>query len=205
MQETAVVSPGGAGFRHALSDRLLRKITMAVLFAAGYEVAVSSWLVYVLEQGVGVSPAFAAAAIGVFFAGLAVGRASGSWLARTGRLHALLRPLAILQSILALLSLILMDTLPWLFALAGLTSSVFFPTLFYKVAHQCPLPASGAVYLTGAGLGVSLFPFLVGVAGDLLTIRWALVAAVFCAIMLVPALIAIERHEKKLGQETVCE
>ncbi len=188
MQESAAVATGGAGFRHALADRHLLKITLAVLFAAGYEVSVSSWLVYTLEQGAGVSPAQAGLAIAVFFAGLAAGRASGSWLAKTGRLDSLLYPLAIVQALLAVSSLLLLEALPGLFALAGLTSSIFFPTLFYKVAQECHSSAAGAVYLTGAGLGVALFPFLVGVAGDLIGIRWALVAAVICAIMLVPAI-----------------
>ncbi|HOG65371.1 MAG TPA: MFS transporter, partial [Spirochaetota bacterium] len=154
MQEAATIAPGRAGFRHALGDRLLVKITVAVLFAAGYEVAVSSWLVYTLEQGAGVSPGGAGLAIAVFFAGLAAGRASGSWLARTGRLNTILFPLAIAQAVLALVSLVAMDWMPGLFALAGLTSSIFFPTLFYKVAQECHASASGAVYLTGAGLGV---------------------------------------------------
>jgi len=188
MQESATVATGGAGFRHALADRHLLKITLAVLFAAGYEVSVSSWLVYTLEQGAGVSPAQAGLAIAVFFAGLAAGRASGSWLAKTGRLDSLLYPLAIVQALLAVSSLLFLEALPGLFALAGLTSSIFFPTLFYKVAQECHSSAAGAVYLTGAGLGVALFPFLVGVAGDLIGIRWALVAAVICAIMLVPAI-----------------
>lgn len=194
-EQTAKRDEAGHSFRQAWTDRYLRKLTLAIFFATGYEVSVSSWLVYTLEQGVGLDANLAGLAIAVFFAGQAAGRASGSWLAKSGRLDELLYPLTLIQAFLAIVSLLLLEALPGLFALAGLTSSVFFPTLFYKVAEECRFSAGRAVYLTGSGLGMSLFPFLVGVVGDLVGIRWGFLIAVLCAILLVPILKMIVRDK----------
>ena len=185
------------GFWRAMKDPLLLKISLAAIFATGYEVSVSSWLVYVLEAGVGTSTGFAVLMLALFFAGLAIGRAGGSFLARRNWLAGLLFPLSVFQAVLAVLSLVFLPAVPWLFAFAGLTSSIYFPTFYYKIAHLCPAAASGAVFLVLSGFGIAFFPFMVGVLGDLATIRWGLAIAPFCAVLLIPSLRYYQREEKK--------
>ena len=179
----------------AFKNPLLLKISLAAIFATGYEVSVSSWFVYVLEDGVGKSTNFAVLMLALFFAGLAIGRIGGSFLAGRNWLEPLLFPLAIFQAILAVLSLVFLPSLPWLFALAGLTSSIYFPTFFYKIVHLCPSAGSGAAFLIISGFGVAFFPFMVGVFGDIATIRWGFAVAVFCAVLLVPTLRYAQRAE----------
>jgi len=184
-------------FLSALREPLFQRVALAGIFATGLENCVSCWLVYVLEAGIGLTVDYAVLMLALFFGCLALGRACGSMLARRNRLEGLLLPIAILQAGLSILAIIYMPVLPWLFALTGLSCAVYFPTYYYKVAHLCAAPGSGALFIMLTWFGTALFPFLVGVFGDLITIRWGLVIMPFCAILLIPAHCRIRSEERK--------
>jgi fucose permease len=185
-----------AGFWSLLKNPALQKISLVVIFSTGCETAVSNWLVYTLEDGICASSGFAGGCESIFFAGLALGRIGGSYLARRNLLDKILIPLAFFQAVLAVCAIIFLPVLPWLFAATGLTVSVYFPTFYYKATHLCPAPGSGAIYLIMSGFGLAFFTFMVGVVGDLFTIRWGLLVAPLCALLLIPSLYSVRKEER---------
>ncbi|MDR2733849.1 MAG: MFS transporter [Spirochaetota bacterium] len=197
--------PENVEFSGALRDPLFQKVALAGIFATGLENCISCWLVYVLEDGAGTTVDFAVLLLALFFGCLALGRACGSMLARRNKLEGLLLPIAILQAGLCILAIVYMQVHPWLFALAGLCCSIYFPTYYYKVAHLCKAAGAGAVFILVTHFGIAFFPFMVGVFGDLLTIRWGLVIVPFCAILLIPAHCLIKREERRhVGLKDAC-
>lgn len=178
---------------------LSRWYSITIMFAVGCEVGISSWLVYTLQDGFHFSQYSSAFYLFLFFLLLGAGRYAGSRLARRGRLSRLLIPLGWLQFINALLAVAGLPQTALLLSGAGLFAAVFFPTLFYRMNHHTGerATAAAAVFLIGAGLGASLFPFLIGVLNDLAGIRWGLSIAAGSALLCVLSLHYLLKLEKK--------
>jgi len=178
---------------------IARWLAITVMFYVGFEVGISSWLVYSLKDGFAFSDSTAAIYLGIFFGTLALGRFAGSFI-KKGKMDQITIPIAIIQFFLLLAGVAFLPQTAILISLSGLTAAVFFPVLIYKVGEYCNEQYAGAItlYLIGTGLGATLFPFLMGILNDIFSIQTGLFIPIVSSFFMFLSLVRVKRIEDLL-------
>jgi len=187
-----------------LKNRQVLWLSITIMVIVGFEIGITSWLVYTLKKAFNFSVWQAGFYMSGFFLFMILGRLFGLRMARKNKLASMLLPFAVIQIFLHGAGILLLPASAFLFSLCGFTVSIFFPTLTYMLndASGNKYPAAITLFMIGAGLGASVFPFLVGVVSDLVSIRWGMTVNIASSILLVLTLVKLRTVISSPGNET---
>ncbi len=157
---------------------------LAIGLYVATELGIAAWIVEYLIKSKGLAQTTAAYYLSGFFAFVIVGRLLGSiFVERIGYLRSVL--VALVGTLLCILgALFAPPALAFLLPLSGLFCSIIFPTITAAVSRLHPQNTGTILGLlfTAAGLGGTLGPAAIGVAGDLVGMQWGFgLNALFCA------------------------
>lgn len=202
-----ISSPRGrmSRFEMSLTRELMAEKTFLILFFvtfvnAGVQNGIAYWLVTFLKEARGFPIALASATLFVFFACLALGRLSSSYVATK------LQEATYLFFLLSLLfvGLLISSLAPgkWaipFFGLCGLAHSGVFPTLLAMTGKLYPKNAGTAMGLiaTGAGLGGVVVPWLMSLVSQMTTLQTGFL---FAEIFVMSGFTLMGIHIRRLKQ-----
>lgn len=184
------------GWLRLLADVRLRWLAILTLLYVGVEAGISAWLATYMIEIHSVGPATGARASAAFWAALLVGRLItafliGRWTIR----QVLLTSMAVV--ILALIGAIRTESSLLaivLFAVSGFTVSGIFATILAlaQARHPQDNTRATALMMGSAAIGWLVFPWLIGLAGELWTVSATMIGAVLIAgVMLATAVFAL--------------
>lgn len=194
--ETAGRTDGKAGLTTVLRSRWVVFGAISLLCYVGAEVGISSWIVYYLQQVMGLNTVQSSAGLSMLWIFIMIGRYLNSLLG--GRVGA--KSLVVISGIggaIGVIIFLFVDGLAPAYILLswiGLCLSGVFPNVMGELNNRDPKRAGmvTAVMTMGAALGAATFQWLVGLVADLANLKAALVIpAVLQALVVVSFLIAL--------------
>lgn len=191
-----LVSPGGtaskrepqpfdwATLRRTGFSQTMLTFYLAIGLYVATELGIAAWIVEYLIKSKGLAQTTASYYLSGYFAFVIIGRLLGSiFVERIGYLRSVL--LALIGTLLCILGALLAPpALAFLLPLSGLFCAIIFPTITAAVSRLHPQNTGTILGLlfTAAGLGGTLGPAAIGVAGDLVGMQWGFgLNALFCA------------------------
>lgn len=164
-----------ADIKRLFADRKLMIVSLCMLFYAGAEVGGWGWLCTLLKQSMGFSIAKSGIAVAVFWLSMTIGRFLCGPLTLRYSLKRIITVLAFLSAAVTLLTIFRLDeTVVWIvIAVMGLTYSSQYPLIAAYGARHSEAP-SGTVFsllIGSGGVGGMLIPYIMGVAGDITSMR----------------------------------
>lgn len=170
--------------RHTGFSTTMIYFYLAIGLYVATELGIAAWIVEYLIQSKGIAQTTASYYLAGYFAFVIIGRLVGSiFVERIGYLRAVI--LALVGTMLCILgALFAPPALAFLLPLSGLFCSIIFPTITAAVSRLHPQNTGTILGLlfTAAGVGGTLGPAAIGVAGDVLGMQWGFgLNALFCA------------------------
>ncbi len=195
--EATTRTDGKAGLATVLRSKWVVFGAISLLCYVGAEVGISSWIVYYLQQVMGLNTVQSSAGLSMLWIFIMIGRYLNSLLG--GRMGA--KSLVIISGIggaIGVIIFLFVDGLAPAYLLLswiGLCLSGVFPNVMGELNNRDPKRAGmvTAVMTMGAALGAATFQWLVGLVADLANLKAALlIPAVLQALVVVSFLIALK-------------
>lgn len=177
-------------------SRTMLTFYVAIGLYVATELGIAAWIVEYLIKSKGLAQTTASYYLSGYFAFVIIGRLLGSiFVERIGYLRSVL--LALVGTLLCILgALFAPPALAFLLPLSGLFCSIIFPTITAAVSHlhaQNTGTLLGLLF-TAAGIGGTLGPATIGVAGDLVGMQWGFgLNALYCAGSIVAISLLLRR------------